>query len=813
MKSRLLFGCFVTIALTLFSFSSADAQCYEIPEVYANLSTLLGDTICVSGDFTSPYDSMLVHFYYTWTREEPMPEHSKAKLTGVIPSGNAECGGYIEMQAIVSKNDTLDAGDTLVILEVLVWTLILPGDCDAGSMFRIDEYDEEALECDSCKFALIVSGGEKMRHWKKLLKMYRHKIDNGYCPENIYALYGFAGISREPDSLPSTELSPCDKNNIRSAHQEIARKVAECHRAGKKAKVQKLFDEHGLPGGGIWIWDDVSYARRTLPAETLLTFQQMIIDSSNDSTELEIIDEFIQCYGGSTAVVLRNGLRPKGGTVVRGNADAGVSVPAYGTDAAPWDKYLDEKLQRLAAGDSYDEAVRKAQEAYREWLRNQLPRKRNLIQWYNDIIACMDAGTSAVCSSQYAGDGNWYRQNNNPANRNRLAGKRDSLVADSTREATHADGSGVIFKKQKLSTYCETLFVNVPPGDQIVVRFPDSATGMNCGNITVYVDTASSPPPNKWVRVRIWNWNNPGSHGYTAGNERRVINSSGTGRYAIHYDNRWGTSTIEVESRQTVIYDESPSNVPDYANISFGWRDSSIAEFNPYLIGDYLYLDNAGLDGFGLEQMPGYICPRGFGIAQLDMFMGEMDNNIFWEDMELWLNILDVPVPGTLQIMAEGFEFPIHNIYIEEPGIYTAHLGSFITKDITVAPFLSLSGDSIAGASFAWDCWGMRTLYDATVHIDQKVSVKPTALKIYPNYPDPFNATTLVTFDIAESGQIRAEVLDISGHIVSVPIAGGSYRPGTHKIRLDMSNFSSGVYFVRISDSKASVIERIILIK
>ena len=80
---------FFAALLILIGFSTSTAQCYDIPVVYDSIGTLLGDTICVSAEFTDHYDSMLVHFYYDWTYEEPMPPHTKAKITGIIPDSVA----------------------------------------------------------------------------------------------------------------------------------------------------------------------------------------------------------------------------------------------------------------------------------------------------------------------------------------------------------------------------------------------------------------------------------------------------------------------------------------------------------------------------------------------------------------------------------------------------------------------------------------------------------------------------------------------------------------------------------------------------
>ena len=565
------------------------------------------------------------------------------------------------------------------------------------------------------------------------------------------------------------------------------------------------------------IWNDWIYGRTVLPAETLLAFQQMIIDSSSDTIGLEIVDEFVECYGGSTATVLRRGLRPKKGTRIRGNSNAGTSVPAYAKNSPPWDPYLSEKLTRLAAGDSYDEAVRKAQEAYRTWIRGLITTKHNLAEWYRGMLACMDAGSSAVCSLQY--NGNWYWASNNASNRAKFRAKRDSLVADSTSEANHLAASGVIFKSRRMTEYCDTIYINVPPGDQIAIEFPESvSSGMNCGNITVWEDTASSPPPNKWVRRRIWNWNNPGSYGYDPANRRRVITtpSGGTGRYFIHNDNKWGDYPITIETRQQILYTDSPSNIHTYANASFGWNDSSMLEFNDLLIGETWYVDNAGIEDFDLSMLPAFICPRGYGIGELMISMGEMGDNEFWRDMELWLNILDVPFPGQLHIIVEGAEFPDHILFIEGPGIYTVHLGQMggFRKETCVYPVIIFQSDITVGASFAWDSWALRTLYDATVDIDEKsIEMKPQHFEIASNYPDPFNSTTIISFSLPEASQVKIDVLDVSGRLVFTPLSGGSFETGIHEAKIDMSSYVSGVYFVKISTEKYSAVERIMLIK
>ncbi len=84
--------------------------------------------------------------------------------------------------------------------------------------------------------------------------------------------------------------------------------------------------------------------------------------------------------------------------------------------------------------------------------------------------------------------------------------------------------------------------------------------------------------------------------------------------------------------------------------------------------------------------------------------------------------------------------------------------------------------------------------------------------KLYPAYPNPFNPSTTVTFDLPQQGKVRVDVFDISGRLVSI-LANQNYQQGNHRLVFDASGLASGVYLIRANIAGNVQTQRITLIK
>jgi hypothetical protein len=79
-------------------------------------------------------------------------------------------------------------------------------------------------------------------------------------------------------------------------------------------------------------------------------------------------------------------------------------------------------------------------------------------------------------------------------------------------------------------------------------------------------------------------------------------------------------------------------------------------------------------------------------------------------------------------------------------------------------------------------------------------------------YPNPFNPTVNVEYTIPERGVVHIKLFDILGREVS-EIFDGESTAGTHQIKIDGKDLSSGIYFVNFISGKYMVAKKVVLIK
>ncbi len=74
----------------------------------------------------------------------------------------------------------------------------------------------------------------------------------------------------------------------------------------------------------------------------------------------------------------------------------------------------------------------------------------------------------------------------------------------------------------------------------------------------------------------------------------------------------------------------------------------------------------------------------------------------------------------------------------------------------------------------------------------------PTAFKLHGNYPNPFNPTTTLSFDLPEASEVRIQVVDALGRLV-MDVDAGRISSGVNRtVSLDASKLASGVYMYRM---------------
>jgi len=92
-------------------------------------------------------------------------------------------------------------------------------------------------------------------------------------------------------------------------------------------------------------------------------------------------------------------------------------------------------------------------------------------------------------------------------------------------------------------------------------------------------------------------------------------------------------------------------------------------------------------------------------------------------------------------------------------------------------------------------------------------SAMPGELQLLAPYPNPFNAVTVIPFEVARTGWVRVRAFNALGQEVAL-LANGTYSLGRHEILWDANSMASGLYFVAVEmDGLRAVVRTVQLLK
>jgi len=88
----------------------------------------------------------------------------------------------------------------------------------------------------------------------------------------------------------------------------------------------------------------------------------------------------------------------------------------------------------------------------------------------------------------------------------------------------------------------------------------------------------------------------------------------------------------------------------------------------------------------------------------------------------------------------------------------------------------------------------------------------PPATYLHSPAPNPFASSTTVTYELAESGNIRLSVFDLHGRLIET-LVDGSMIAGVYSAVLDGTDMASGIYFIRLAGGSQIITTRAVLLK
>lgn len=88
----------------------------------------------------------------------------------------------------------------------------------------------------------------------------------------------------------------------------------------------------------------------------------------------------------------------------------------------------------------------------------------------------------------------------------------------------------------------------------------------------------------------------------------------------------------------------------------------------------------------------------------------------------------------------------------------------------------------------------------------------PSVYRLEQNYPNPFNPVTIIKYSIPAGGKVELKIFDLSGRIL-IEVVKAHQPAGFYVEQIDLSEYSSGIYYYSLSSGSYSETRKMVLIK
>jgi photosystem II stability/assembly factor-like uncharacterized protein len=123
--------------------------------------------------------------------------------------------------------------------------------------------------------------------------------------------------------------------------------------------------------------------------------------------------------------------------------------------------------------------------------------------------------------------------------------------------------------------------------------------------------------------------------------------------------------------------------------------------------------------------------------------------------------------------------------------------------------FWRVRATNIIGTGPWTDVWSFGT---TSVGINQISTSVPSAFKVYDAYPNPFNPSTRIKFDVPKSSSVRILIYDMTGRQVD-NLFEGNVSAGTFETVWKADKFNSGIYLIKFVANDFSMAKKLMLVK
>jgi N-acetylneuraminic acid mutarotase len=137
---------------------------------------------------------------------------------------------------------------------------------------------------------------------------------------------------------------------------------------------------------------------------------------------------------------------------------------------------------------------------------------------------------------------------------------------------------------------------------------------------------------------------------------------------------------------------------------------------------------------------------------------------------------------------------------------YTALSYPGLVIDSSYFPFTK------SGSAFSCAANAVEPCYGELFPGEDMVSSKASDFAFYQASPNPFNAMTVIRFDLPSACKARLEIFRVSGRLVGT-LVDGWQESGHYEVRFEAANLPSGLYLAHLTAGEFSATRKLILVK
>lgn len=157
-------------------------------------------------------------------------------------------------------------------------------------------------------------------------------------------------------------------------------------------------------------------------------------------------------------------------------------------------------------------------------------------------------------------------------------------------------------------------------------------------------------------------------------------------------------------------------------------------------------------------------------------------------------------------------DYEMADLWWEYPDLTTPETGVFWVVEV-YASYMNVFGTYISHE--------MVLLFDAVTGqpLGERIETStprdtdlPVKVELSQNFPNPFNPSTGIRYELPEAGDVRLQVFDMTGRLVAT-LTDSRMEAGTHLVTFHAGNLASGVYMYRLEAAGTILTRKMTLIK